>query len=110
MPPSICSRLVMFAPNAILLPRSCYERYRLDHEGGRCLSLCFEQELRDFLALRHDYFRTRQLNVLNERRSLESLHEPSQRLYVDRLPEKAELDFLGSRDCGVRTCISSAVP
>src|SRR3954470_22501540 len=95
---SVCSRLVMFAPNAILTHRRDYEWNRLYRERRRRLRLGLQREFRDFLSFGLHQIGPRQLHVLDERRRLERLHEARERLNVDGVSDDLELDLLRRRE------------
>src|SRR5215212_3063563 len=107
---SVCSRLVMFAPIAILTHRRDYEWNRFDCERRRRLALRLQCELGYFLTFRLHEVGPRQLHVLDERRCLEGLHEPRQRLDVDCMPDDFELDRFGVGEERVGAGLLGAVP
>src|SRR4051812_46042890 len=94
MPTNDCSRFVMFAKSAMLVNRRHDEWNCLDHERGRSLRLGRERELRYFFAVGQHEIGSRELHVLNERRSFERLHEARERLYVDGVSNDLEIDVL----------------
>src|SRR5450756_239540 len=90
------SRLVRLAPIDISVS-SHSQGHRLDEERRWNLGLGLEVELRHFLSLRRDHVGAGELHVLDERRSLESLHEQGQRLDVYRVADNSELRRAGRR-------------